>query len=106
MTSKGFLTFVAGETQVLKFTVTYKEDGTPVNVATGNTCTLLVRQADVANHFTKTDASFDKGQGGVGILKVLCTFSTEGIYDGIFTIVFGGGTTKKLLFGIKVKGIN
>lgn len=99
--SKGFLTFVAGEVQVLKFTVTYKEDGTAVDVASSTSCILLVSQAGTAL-FTKTDASFTKESEGV--LKVACTFSTEGLYDGILTIVFGGGTTKKLLFGIKVKG--
>ena len=104
MTTQGFLTFVAGEVLPVKFTITYKATGALVDL-TGCTYTLVVSKAGTAL-FTKTDSDFDTTQEATGVIKVTCSWTTEGIYDGRLTVVFGGGTTKKHLFGIKIKGIN
>ena len=97
--SKGFLEFVEGEVQTVQFDITYKDTGEAVSMV-GTTCTLEVKQAG-EEEFTEVDADFTKSSGR---LLVTCSLVNEGLYDGILTVVFGGGTTKKHLFGIKVKG--
>ena len=97
--------FIEGEKQYLKFTVTYEESGSAVDVSSA-TCTLKLYNAG-GTFLEKEDTDFVKTDGEDGILTVLCSLSAEGRYTGVLTLSFSSGNLVKVCkFGLRIRGVD
>jgi len=78
------ITLKTKEQKVLSFT--YKDSSGTIIPLTGCTFSLVVEDADGVEKITKTDASFDKSQVGVGIVKVTFTVTDLTLPAGVYTL--------------------